>query len=130
MLLQPTTPFRTANLIDKSISMLENRKDCSSIVSIVDVGAYHPYRMYKLEKHSEMKQLIKGRFDPMCPRQSLPKLFIRSGDIYLTTYKTLFEEDSLIGSFPIGLEIDHENAINIDSLLDLQIARELIKKEK
>ena len=79
--------------------------------------------MYSLDKDSNMAPLIKGEFDPMEPRQNLPDFYIRSGDIYLTTFKTLFQENSLIGSKPIGIKVDPNSAINIDTENDLKLAR-------
>ena len=130
MLLQPTTPFRTSNLIDKSIELLQNNSKASSIVSLVNVGANHPHRMYSLDKDRKMVPLIKGNFDPMEPRQNLPEFFIRSGDIYLTSFYSLFRENSLIGSNPIGIKVDPTTAINIDNTNDLELARSYIKRNK
>lgn len=123
MLLQPTTPFRTSALIDDSINLLEQKPNASSVISLVNVGANHPHRMYSLDQESKMFPLIKGDFDPMEPRQKLPNYYIRSGDIYLTTFETLFQENSLIGSKPIGIKVNPNNAINIDTQNDLELAR-------
>ncbi|HLE57406.1 MAG TPA: acylneuraminate cytidylyltransferase family protein, partial [Rhodothermia bacterium] len=43
VMLQPTTPLRTADDIDSAVTLLlESGAD--SVVSVVDVGGHHPYR--------------------------------------------------------------------------------------
>lgn len=126
LMLQPTTPLRPASLIEESINLLEENPQATSVVSLVDVGANHPHRMYKIVDNSQMKPAIEGDFDPMQARQSLPKYYIRSGDIYLTTRNTLFLQKSLIGNHPLGITIDPDRAINIDTMADLIVAENLL----
>jgi CMP-N,N'-diacetyllegionaminic acid synthase len=57
MLLQPTTPMLTAATIDAAILQLSNC-DCDSVVSVVDVGANHPYRMYELDDKNTLVGLL------------------------------------------------------------------------
>ena len=130
MLLQPTTPFRDLDLIDNSITKLKENPSASSIISVVNVEGNHPYRMYTLNEKENMKSLIEGNYNPMEPRQNLPEVYIRSGDVYLTTYKTIFEENSLIGTSPLGIKVDPKKAINIDTQIDLDIAKEIFKRDK
>ena len=130
MLLQPTTPFRDDNLIDNSIDKLKNNSSATSVISIVNVESNHPFRMYTLNSGEYMKSLINGDYDPMEPRQNLPNIYIRSGDIYLTTFQTLFKENSLIGSLPIGIKVDPKKAINIDTQIDLEVAKAILKRDK
>ena len=105
ILLQPTTPFRTTALIDKSISLLDiNTLD--SIVSINDVGPVHPYRMYSINEEKLLTPCFSNVNDAMMPRQNLPKYFIRSGDVYLTTRKCIKSKKSLIGDISMGIEIE------------------------
>lgn len=123
VMLQPTTPFRNALLIDKALERLAEEDDLDSIVSVVDVGANHPYRMYSLDHKDLLVPFVKNVNDPMMPRQNLPPVFIRSGDIYATRRSCLIDKKSLIGCHSGGLIIDNEYAINIDEPMDLEIAR-------
>ena len=129
MLLQPTTPFRDENLIDDSIAKLKESCSATSVISVVNVEGNHPFRMYTLNNKDQMKSLINGDYDPMEPRQTLTDIYIRSGDIYLTTYKTLFKENSLIGSSPVGIRVNPQKAINIDTQIDLEVARLFLKRD-
>ena len=53
LLLQPTCPLRKLKDIDFAINfLLKNKKRYDSVVSVVDVGANHPYRMKIIKKLS------------------------------------------------------------------------------
>ena len=47
VMLQPTTPLRTADDIDHCVTRLFE-SDYDSVISVVDVGAIHPHRMKKI----------------------------------------------------------------------------------
>ena len=130
MLLQPTTPFRSTSLIDKACQAIEKYPQAESIVSIVNVGANHPYRMYEKDKFNRLKSFVKNVKDPMMARQLLPPIFIRSGDIYLTKRSCIFEKKSLIGNHSIGLEVSTNKTINIDTEQDLIVAEHIMKNKK
>ena len=122
VMLQPTTPFRKASWIDDALKQLAE-SELDSVVSVVHVGANHPYRMYSLDEHEELVSFVQGVEDPMMPRQKLPPVYIRSGDIYATRRNCLLEQRSLIGRRSGGLVIDPKYAVNIDEAMDLEVAR-------
>ena len=116
LLLQPTTPFRQSHWIDTAIQKINCDGNLDSVVSVVDVGANHPYRMYTLDDHSYLEPFVSVS-DPMMPRQMLPPVFIRI--IYLTKRECLVKQKSLIGSASAGLVIDASLPKNIDTADDL-----------
>ena len=122
VMLQPTTPFRKASWIDDALKHLAE-SELDSIVSVVDVGASHPYRMYSICQNGVLAPFVDGVDDPMMPRQKLPPVYIRSGDIYATRRNCLMDQKSLIGRRSGGLIIDPEYAVNIDEPMDLEVAR-------
>ena len=128
MLLQPTTPMLTAATIDAAILQLSNC-DCDSVVSVVDVGANHPYRMYELDDKNTLVGLLANE-DPMMPRQKLPKVYIRSGDVYVTRRECLMQKLSLIGNASKAILIKPEDTVNIDTVEDLMIARYRIEQRE
>ena len=126
MLLQPTTPFRPLGLIDQAIEYLA-KENFDSIVSVVNVGAIHPYRMYTLDENKELLSFCKNDINSMMPRQLLPPIFIRSGDIYVTRRNCLLDQKSLIGKHSGAIILDPKNTLNIDEPIDLEIARLMLK---
>ena len=124
MVLQPTTPFRTSEMIDQAIETFVN-SGSSSLVSIVDVGANHPHRMYSVDDKHNMYPVI-STDDPMLARQKLPKFFIRSGDIYLISVEELKRTKKLVGDAPLGFILDANETVNIDTEMDLIIAQNML----
>ena len=121
MLLQPTTPLRTADDINNAINMT---KGCDSVISFVNVGGNHPYRMRR--QFDGYMEPIMTRHDHVGQtRQSLPLYFLRAGSIYLTRIETLLR-GSFEGVKCKGLIIPPERHVNIDTELDFQWAEHLL----
>ncbi len=126
MMLQPTTPFRQAADIDAAVALLK-KTGADSVISVTDVGPFHPARM----KYLQGDRLIDP---PFCeayenqPRQELKPMYIRSGDIYLTRREVLLG-GSFKGKDCRALLIDSHRAVNIDSLRDFIYAEFLLEKD-
>lgn len=122
VLLQPTTPLRKSEDIDQAISLLESSQ-ADSVVTLCDVGAMHPSRMYYLAGDPGVYKLqaLLPEGSSMTPRQELKKVYIRSGDIYATSRTSLFKNKSLIGKDARAIEIPIERSINIDSWNDMYL---------
>ena len=119
MMLQPTTPFRSATDIDESLSIL-SESGADSVISVVDVEATHPARM----KYLEGDRLIDP---PFCeayenqPRQELKPMYIRNGAIYLTK-RTVLMNGSLKGNDCRAQVQKKEVSVNIDTEHDFAYA--------
>jgi len=126
MMLQPTTPFRTAQDIDRAVEMLE-LTGADSVISVVDVGGHHPARM----KYLEGDRLVDP---PFCeayenqPRQELTPMYIRNGAIYLTRREILMS-GSFKGRDCRALVMQPEQSVNIDSMLDFDYAAFLLSRQ-
>ena len=90
LLLQPTSPFRSEEEIDRLLDLLQT-DGWSSIVSLKDIGGMHPDRMYKLEDGIATPFSDQSLGDNR-PRQSLEKLFIKDGAYYLLRIENLARE--------------------------------------
>lgn len=126
MMLQPTTPHRTIEDIDKAIDLLE-QTNADSVISVVDVEGHHPARM----KFMEDGKLIDP---PYCeayenqPRQELTPMYIRNGAIYLTKKEVLLA-NSFKGKDCRALVMPASRSVNIDSVLDFQMAEFLTQTQ-
>lgn len=127
LLLQPTSPLRKASHIARAIDMFSST-DCDSLVSIVGVGGYHPFRMKRLVDSFLVNYIDQG-FEDMRPRQNLPPVFIRNGAIYLVRRDVIMNQNQLVGSKCLGYEMSEHESINIDSEIDLKIAEMLLKQQ-
>ena len=64
------------------------------------------------------------------PRQYLPKIYIRSGSIYLLKRNVLLKHKSLVGKKCFGIVLNGKQALNIDTNLDLTYFKETVRKFK
>ena len=128
IMLQPTTPLRTSEDIDKSLSILMSEK-LDSVISVVEVEGNHPLRMKRIVNNRLVNYVDQGHED-MRPRQDLPKVYIRNGAIYATIRDILIDEDSFIGENSYPFVMSKEKSINIDTISDLHLAQIYINNIK
>jgi len=121
VLLQPTAPFRTADDIDACLQLLFD-SGADSVVSVVDVGGYHPLRMKRIVAGRLVNYIDQGQED-MRPRQQLPSVYIRNGSIYAIRRSALIQQQTLVGADARPYVMPAERSINIDGMLDLNLAR-------
>ena len=125
-MLQPTSPLRNEKHINDSLKLYEEN-NVNSLVSVVSVDAYHPLRMKKIENNKLVNYIDQG-FEDMRPRQSLPKVYIRNGAIYLCKRDLILHENKIVDNSCIPYEMNQSESVNIDSEIDLIIADHFIKK--
>ncbi len=128
VMLQPTSPFRTAAQVTACIRMLvEGQWDAAWTVSPTDSKG-HP-----------LKQLIVGSDDSMelydpagaqiIARQQLEPVYHRNGIAYAFTRECLLEQKSIHGK-RTGTLIIEEPCVNIDTEWDLQLAEILWQRQQ
>ena len=123
MVLQPTSPFRTTDDINKCISLLRE-SEADSVISVVDVGGHHPARMKFLEGGLLIDPPYAESRENQ-PRQELQPMYIRNGAVYLTRAAVLMQ-GSFKGASSIGYVMPPERSINIDIPFDVTVAEALL----
>ena len=130
IVLQPTSPLRKTKHIDEAIKIFhENNAD--SLVSVTKVDhKYNPYSVMKLNKDGTLQSFLD--FDEKKNlRQLKPVFYARNGAaIYICTQKCLMENNSLFGEKILPYYMEKNESIDIDDVLDLEIAEMLLKKIK
>jgi CMP-N-acetylneuraminic acid synthetase len=118
--LQPTSPFRDADAIDRAIELRE-AAGAESAVSVagIDMPA------------SIVGGLVDGRFRPLplvpgsdLRRQAAPPAVRLTGAVYVTT-RRLLASGRLFDEEPVALEMTGPAALDIDDLTDLRRARRM-----
>ena len=122
--LQPTSPFRDKKDYNSILDIMNENKT-NSVISMVDVGANHPNRMYTV-KDNEIHPLRHTRFSN---KQDLIRVYIRSGHYYVFRCGKFKEDQNFYIKPCRPFFIDHQRSINIDTPMDLAIAR-LLTREK
>lgn len=125
LVLQPTTPLRTAEDINRGLALMRET-ECDSVVSVVNVGANHPFRMKRIVAGNRLVSFIDQGFEDMRPRQQLPPVYIREGSIYLAKRHLVMEEATLVGGDARGIVVDENDSVNIDTEQDFMRAETLM----
>lgn len=124
-LLQPTNPLREARLIDRCLELFTT-SGADSVVTVLPVPAkYNPHWVY-VEDEGGWLRLSTGESTPIGRRQDLPAAWHREGSVYVTSRQTLLVGQSLYGRRTVGLPIDPEMSVNIDSLADWERAERML----
>ena len=126
IMLQPTTPLRETEDIDKALAMLIEA-DADGVISVVDVDNWHPMKMKKFDENS---YLIDYQTPPVenPPRQILPKVYMVNGAIYATKRDILMEKNTFKGEKCLGYIMPPERSVNIDTEIDFLIAEYYLRK--
>ncbi|MCA9997020.1 MAG: acylneuraminate cytidylyltransferase family protein [Anaerolineales bacterium] len=118
VLLQPTTPQRTAADIDAAVRLL-HETGADSVISVYQVEDHHPTRMYLLEN---------GRLHPYATeptsrlRQALTAVYHRNGAIYACRPQLLRDHNTLIGPDTRPYLMPRARSLNIDDEMDFAFA--------
>lgn len=127
MLLQPTNPLRTAEDINAAmIAMKVSNTD--SVISAVLCEDAHPARMKLVSEEGLLQDHPWSEETEGIPRQQLPPVWLRCGNIYLATVEQLKKERRFQGKRCYAFPTPRERAINIDSELDLWICETIITR--
>jgi CMP-N-acetylneuraminic acid synthetase len=124
IMLQPTAPLRQVSDIDNSLKLLiESESD--SIISVVDVDNYHPYKMKVIRDNRLCDFIDTGMENP--PRQLLPPVYIVNGAIYAVKRDILMNENSFKGKTCLPFIMIPERSVNIDNYTDFLVAEYHLK---
>ena len=125
MLLQPTSPLRKSEDIDKVIELLFLKK-AKEIVSVCEVD-HHPLWANTLPENGCMKNFIRKEIMNK-NRQELPVYYRLNGAIYLAYCDYIREQKSFLGSETFAYIMPKERSIDIDDDIDFRLAKILLDK--
>lgn len=124
-LLQPTTPFRSAGLIDQAIKKFTDG-NFDSLLSVRVVPAeFNPH--WTFEQKDGKLEIATGEKTIISRRQDLPKAYHRDGAIYITKTTVLLEQNSLYGNYIGYIDTSGSPYVNIDDPEDWEEAERLLK---
>lgn len=128
VILQPSSPLRSAVDIDGCIEMLIENPKVDSVVSVVLVDhIIHPLKLKVLEDSMLLPYIEdeKGRF----AAQDLPEVYVRNCAVYATWRRDLEKRSDIIGSISLGYKMPKETSVDINDLLDFDFAEFLFQKK-
>lgn len=120
VLLQPTSPFRTAADLDKGFVLWQGVPGAGGCVSVCE-AAMSPWLMYGTDRNGQLERLL-----PLPPRglrrQDLPKALVLNGAFYFIEVARFRAEGRLIFDDSLGFEMPVERSLDIDTPTDLEAA--------
>lgn len=122
-LLQPTSPFRTAEDLSAAIDLFIS-SGASALVSVVRSES-HPHWTFRMMDRGRVAPFIAGQEKPT-RRQDLEPAYRPNGAIYLCRAGAIRCNDGWSGPDTVGYEMPRERSLDIDDPWDLDIARALI----
>ena len=119
--MQPTSPFREKEMIERGIQLATERS--KSVVAVTEVQ-HHPQKTLIINEREEL-QFYLDNSDPTANRQSLPKVMIATGSLYIFSVADFSAHNSIPIRGAIPLPVSGIYALDIDNDLDLEIAQKI-----
>ncbi len=132
--LPPTSPLRTAAHIDEGIEVLLKNPEADASRPMTEAPK-HPYKMWRISETDQrfVEPFLPKSFTNMdepynLPRQVLPKAMIHTGAMDVMRLRTIRDLKSTSGPRLAYFFMKPEDSVNIDSLIDFELAELLMKK--
>lgn len=126
VLLQPTSPLRTARHIDDALDQYD-ASGADSLISVCPVSQ-HPALMKTIDAAGRVAPFLPGS-PRAARRQDLPAVYRPNGAIYITRPDLILDENRLLGDDTLAFMMTEAESVDLDSELDFVIA-ELILRER
>lgn len=128
VLLQPTSPLRTAEQVDEAIALLQE-KEADAVISVCEMD-HSPLWSNTLPEDGSMKDFLRDEIKNQ-RSQDLEKYYRLNGAIYICDTNRLLEEKSfLLGENIFAYKMDRESSVDIDEALDFSLAELLIDRRR
>jgi CMP-N-acetylneuraminic acid synthetase len=125
LLLQPTSPLRTAADIDAAVALAQDKK-ADAVVSVCS-AATHPYVAMTIKSDGRLAD-FGPRPDGYLRRQDLPPAYALNGALYLVRRETLAAEKTFCPANTVAYVMPPERSLDVDTPFDLHLARLLLEK--
>lgn len=124
VLLQPTSPLRTAADIDGAIELLVS-SGAGACVTVCEAEE-HPYWMFRLGKDGRLSRFVEFPAGMPLRRQDLPPAWSLNGAVYAAGCAWFLQNRTFLSSDTVGYPMPAERSLDIDTLEDI----EELKKKK
>lgn len=125
VLLQPTSPLRTYEDIDRAMELYLN-SECSAVISGYELER-NPLKEFLINDEGKLTAIMDEKF-PFLPRQQLPRAFRPNGAIYIVKTDLFMQTHSLLTDNTKPFFMDKQKSIDIDSVDDLRVAENYLEQ--
>lgn len=127
VLLQVTSPFRTAEDIDGTIKKCLDA-NADTCVSVTEAES-SPYWMYRLGRDDRLNPLLAADMGKNYQRQKLPLVYQLNGAVYVSKCEVLRHDKKLVGLNTIGYVMNAGHSLDIDNIQDFMLAEIMMKSQ-
>ena len=124
VLLQPTSPLRSAEDIDACIERIYD-SGAPACVSVTNTPK-PPHWMYTLKDGYRLTPVLHDE-EGVTRRQDAPPIYVLSGAVYVADTEWLMEHKSFMHADTVAYVIPSGRSIDIDNKLDIRIAESVIE---
>ena len=125
ILLEPTSPLRDVEDVDKSIEMLVDNPEAESVMGVVRAEDSNPAFMVKIGTDGLMIPFM-GKAETM-RRQDIPDAYYFEGTVYLSKCDTYIEKKAFYHDKTIPYIVPKWKSFEIDDIIDFTIIEALMK---
>jgi len=134
VLLEPTSPLRDSEDIDRCIEVLCNNEEAEAIVSIAKLEGKNPEFNVILNKDNFIRKALDNTANfKILRRQDLKDIYFFDGTIYISNTKVLLEKRTFYHEKTLGYIVPKYKSYEIDDYWDFvcveAILKELLQKE-
>lgn len=124
VLLQPTSPLRTAAHVAACVELLGS-SGAASVLTVCE-SEHSPYKDFRLEDGRLVPLFDAARLD--APRQSLPKTYRQNGAAYALRSRAFLETGRFFLEPSAACVMRADESIDIDVELDLLLAEQILSR--
>jgi len=136
VLLYANVPVRSDTIIDKAIRKIIRTK-ADAVISVTDVGKYHPYWLLRIDQKDKFRPFISEKpYNYGYRRQELPQLYIHDGAVLVVRKAILMKnlaKTKLYSCFGNNIRVIYqkpEETVDIDNWYDLKLAEILLREKQ
>lgn len=127
VLLQPTSPLRTAEHICDALAEFRDFPTCHSLISVYEISNKY---MKAYVGGGEFLHPLAGEHTSYTRRQDLPSLYMPNGAIYIFKVEDFLREEKIPRTHIIPYLMSDEDSLDIDTPNDLIAAAERLSERK
>ena len=126
VLLQPTSPFRTKEDVEKALALY--REDIDMVVTVKEAASNPYYNCYEPDENGFLS-ISKGD-GKYTRRQDAPKVWEYNGAVYVINIESLKKMPLNKFTRRVMCEMSLHNSIDLDTEFDWTVAEMMLEKEK
>ena len=128
VLLEPTSPLRRPEDVERTLrALIDNGAPAAATVSLTPAH-YTPHKTLKINEKNEIEFYLEGGAKHSL-RQGIPAYYHRNGLCYAVTRDQLVNQGCIIDRGAVAVIVDR-HVVNIDDVLELELAEWLLEREK